>query len=212
MPYIAQRTIKVQNSEGKIVIRNRGDDVPEADDFPNPEVWVRRGYIKPADVETGLASGYYRDKIKPMRAATDADAARGAGTAAPKPGEPLPESSRTGLPSLKEIMDAGYEERAARAILAREGVLAAGGSEDDADAAGQKAAADFDATRGDAPIGLLDDAGDDAGGESDDDTMAELMKLKREDLDKLATDHGVADAESFPNKTELAKAVLKIAG
>lgn len=44
--------------------------------------------------------------------------------------------------------------------------------------------------------------------DEDQDTISELKKMRREDLEKLAVEHEIADPASYPNKDELAKAIL----
>ncbi len=136
MPYELVKAMKIQTADGKVELRQAGLPCPEADTWPNPAVWIKRGFIRPIDHETALKSGYARDKLKPMVPAGPAAVAR-ATSLVPVPGKPLP--------------------------------------------------------------GVLDE---------DQDTISELKKMKREDLDKLAAKHEVADPASYPNKGELAKAVL----
>lgn len=75
MSYVACRSIKVQKEDGTMEIRKAGDPVPEAVNFANPELWVRRGYIRP-DTNAPVPE-YERQKIKPMREAKAEDVERG---------------------------------------------------------------------------------------------------------------------------------------
>jgi len=52
MPYVALRSMKVQKPDRTVEVRSPGDPVPEAESWPNVELWVRRGYISPADGAT----------------------------------------------------------------------------------------------------------------------------------------------------------------
>jgi hypothetical protein len=52
MSYVALRSIKVQKPDRTVEIRSPGEAVPEADSWANVELWVRRGYIAPADGST----------------------------------------------------------------------------------------------------------------------------------------------------------------
>jgi hypothetical protein len=52
MSYVALRSIKVQRPDRSLEIRSPGDPVPEAKTWRNVELWVRRGYITPADGAT----------------------------------------------------------------------------------------------------------------------------------------------------------------
>lgn len=59
MSYVALRSIKVQKPDRTMDVRGPGDPVPEAETWRNVELWVRRGYIAPADGTT----------LQPMKAA-----------------------------------------------------------------------------------------------------------------------------------------------
>lgn len=76
MGYVLLRSMKVQKEDGTVELRQPGAEVPEAEKWANPDVWVRRGYIRPTD--SLAAKPYDRSKLKPMRVATPADAKRGA--------------------------------------------------------------------------------------------------------------------------------------
>ena len=143
MGYVCVKPTKVQNDSGQVEIRQPGESVPEAANWPNPGMWIKRGYIRTDDHETAIASGYTREKLLPMRESTDEDIARGAGTLVPKAGVPLPPGR-------------------------------------------------------DDPGGLLEDS----------DSKSELMSLSRADMESLATEHGVENASDYPNKGELADAIL----
>lgn len=140
MSYQCVRPMKVQTAEGKVELRNPGDPVPEADSWPNPGVWVKRGYIQKTDGKA--VPGLNREKLLPMHAATEEDIKRGAGTVVPQPGKPLP----------------GHEQKPE----------------------------------------LPQDA----------DSKSELMSLKRDDLEALAEEHGIENPSGYPNKGELADAIL----
>lgn len=75
MSYVLMRSMKVQKDDGTVELRQPGDPCPEAAKWPNPGVWVRRGYIKP--IEAVNIPGYDRGKLKPMKEATAEDAKRG---------------------------------------------------------------------------------------------------------------------------------------
>ena len=87
MSYVAVRSIKVQTATGKVEIRMPGQEIPEAADWANPGLWVKRGYIRPKD-GTMPVPGVDRDKLLPAREATVEDAERSKAPV-PKPEEPL---------------------------------------------------------------------------------------------------------------------------
>ncbi len=191
MPYELVKAMKIQTADGKIELRQAGAPCPEADTWPNPAVWIKRGFIRPTDHETALKSGYARDRLKPMVPAGPAATAR-ALSHVPAPGKPLPGV----VPTVKQIMAAGYDERNAHIIFAREQALAHGDGANESEKAGQLAGEAWDAQP--LPPAL----------DEDQDTISELKRMHREDLEKLATEHGIKDATSYPNKGELAKAIL----
>lgn len=78
--YKALKQLKVQTEDGKIEIRNPGDIVPEADDWPNLQPWISKGFIAPMDQETSSKHKWNRKKIKPARNSTEDDIARGKGS------------------------------------------------------------------------------------------------------------------------------------
>ena len=91
MSYTCIKPMKVQNPKtGKVDLRNPGDPVPEADDWVNAGLWVKRGFLMPDDQETLNASGYVRDRLQPRRKATAKDIQRGNDAPIPQPGKPLP--------------------------------------------------------------------------------------------------------------------------
>jgi hypothetical protein len=89
MPYVVIKPMKVQKADGTIEIRQPGEAVPEADGWANPGIWVKRGFLAPTDQATANASGYMREKLKPMVEAGE-DAAQRAEAPVPQPGQPLP--------------------------------------------------------------------------------------------------------------------------
>lgn len=90
MGYTLAKAMKVQRADGVVELRQAGAPCPEADTWANPAIWIKRGFLVPDDHETALASGYTRDRLKPMRPATAADAKRGMNTPVPQPKKPLP--------------------------------------------------------------------------------------------------------------------------
>lgn len=116
MSYTCTKPMKVQVAPGKLEMRKPGDPVPEADTWANPGIWIKRGFIRPDDQETALASGYTREKLKPARPATDADAERGMNTPVPKTNKPLPGYQGQGnvlsadADTKTELMKMGREE------------------------------------------------------------------------------------------------------
>lgn len=52
MSYVALRSMKIQKPDGTMELRKPGDPVPEADGWSDPERWVRRQWIAPADGQT----------------------------------------------------------------------------------------------------------------------------------------------------------------
>lgn len=70
MSYIACRPMKVKTKTGDYVVRRAGEPIPEAENFPNPALWVKRGYMKRADGKTTVPE---RGRYVPPRAATPAD-------------------------------------------------------------------------------------------------------------------------------------------
>jgi hypothetical protein len=85
--YVAVKSIKVQVGPGKIEIRQPGQSVPEAENWPNPGLWVKRGFIRPAD-GAAVVPGYDRGKLQPAREATAEDAKRGEAKV-PAPNKPI---------------------------------------------------------------------------------------------------------------------------
>lgn len=75
MTYVARKPMKVQTEKGTIELRQPGDPVPEAANWPNPQLWVRRGHISPDTNEP--VPEYERKKIQPMRKAEAEDVERG---------------------------------------------------------------------------------------------------------------------------------------
>lgn len=49
--YVALRTMKVQTDAGQVVLRRRGESIPEAARWVNPQRWIDWGYIKRVRVE-----------------------------------------------------------------------------------------------------------------------------------------------------------------
>lgn len=91
--YIICRAMRVQVRPGVVELRQPGERVPEANDWPNPGSWVRRGYIKPAS--PGPIPGYDRGKLKPAVPAKKREPT-------PEPAqEPAPKLTRDGLLSMK---------------------------------------------------------------------------------------------------------------
>lgn len=91
--YVCCRSMKVQkgiDSQGKPIMEMRqpGDDIPEAANWPNPGTWVNRGFIRLKDGRNHIP-GYDRGKLQPARESTDADTER-ATAQVPTAGEPLP--------------------------------------------------------------------------------------------------------------------------
>lgn len=74
MSFTALRSIKVQTADGGYEVRAPGDKVPEAAEWENVAVWVRRGYLRPDDGRADLLS--YRGVRRPMRAVTADDLAK----------------------------------------------------------------------------------------------------------------------------------------
>lgn len=62
--YVCARVMKIQKADGSIDIRKPGDEVPEAKDWHNLAMWVRRGYIRPID--RVVIPGMDRTKLAPM--------------------------------------------------------------------------------------------------------------------------------------------------
>jgi hypothetical protein len=71
MSYTALRAMKVQTASGKYEMRKPGDPVPEAASWPNPGLWVKRGYLKKNDGKA--AHEIERRAPKPPRPVTKAD-------------------------------------------------------------------------------------------------------------------------------------------
>lgn len=71
MSYVLLRSMKVQKADGSYEMRQPGAAVPEAANWPNPGVWVKRGYIRPTDGKAVVMGE--RAARQPMRAVTDAD-------------------------------------------------------------------------------------------------------------------------------------------
>jgi Rho termination factor, N-terminal domain len=72
MSFIACRSLKVHTAHGQIEIRQPGDPVPEAEGWPNPNAWIKRGYIR--YVGEGVPPvGVERAKHRPPRAVTADD-------------------------------------------------------------------------------------------------------------------------------------------
>lgn len=152
MGYIAVKSIKVQKSDGVIDIRKPGEEVPEAKDWPNAALWIKRGYIMPTDQESAVTAGLVREKLKPMVPADRAAVERGKAPV-PQAGEDLP----------------GYQ--------------------------GQMSTSKTDA--GSSP-------GFDELSPGEKQYVRELEDLTREDLNTLATEHGIKDAHRLPNKRAVA--------
>lgn len=143
MGYELLRTMKIQVAPGKVELRQPGDPCPEAEKWPNPAAWVRRGYLKQTD--TAAMPAYDRSKLVPARKAKPEDADRGknppsasdgAATVAEKPAaaEPVDEQvaelmalSRSDLNALAaehgiaEPAKLAKKEAVAKAILEAQG-------------------------------------------------------------------------------------------
>ena len=52
MSYIALRSLKVQKADRTLEIRKPGDPVPEAAEWKNLDLWIRRGFVAETDQET----------------------------------------------------------------------------------------------------------------------------------------------------------------
>lgn len=65
MSYIALRSLKVQKADGTMDLRQPGEPVPEAAKWRNLELWVRRGWVAPADAEA-TNQILHKAKPKPM--------------------------------------------------------------------------------------------------------------------------------------------------
>lgn len=205
MSYVLCKPMKVQVAPGKLEQRQAGDPIPEAASWANPAIWIKRGFIRPTTQEAAAESGYSRAKLQPMRPAKDADAIRGTGAPIPRAGKPLPgykglsdskpAEGAIEVPTLEEVIAAGYSERIATSIVARQQALADGASEAEVDVVVQAAFEEWDLAHPD-------------GGDQDG-VKADLMSMTRTDMDALATEHGVAKAEGYPNKSELADAIMK---
>lgn len=91
MGYICLKPMKVAltDGSGRTELRRPGDAVPEASTWANPALYIRRGWISATDGDTMRASGYHRDKLKPMVVADAAAKAR-AQAPVPQTGEQLP--------------------------------------------------------------------------------------------------------------------------
>jgi len=100
MSYTCMKPMKVQNLQtGKVDNRKPGDPVPEAASWPNPAVWVKRGFIQPDDAMTAQECGYVRGRLQPARASTEEDIRRGNSSTVPKLNEPLPGHAAGGAPA-----------------------------------------------------------------------------------------------------------------
>ncbi len=187
--------MKVQKADGSVELRQAGEPVPEAATWANPGVWIKRGWIQADDHATSMESGYTRGKLKPMIPAGPAAIARST-SHVPVPGKPLPGV----IPTVEQIMAAGYDARNAHVIFAREQALADGAGPNESEKAGQLAGEAWDVV---APSAAASPPLDE-----DQDTISELKKMLREDLEKLAAEHEIADPKSYPNKEELALAIL----
>lgn len=142
MGYICLKPMKVQVAPGVIEMRKPGDPVPEAENWPNPAIWEKRGFIKLDDGKP--TPGYDRSKLVDMKPADSAAVVRSQPVSAPVPkaGEPI------------------------------EGYTGQGNVE---------------------PTVSRDD----------------LMALTRDQLNELAAQEGVEDADSMPNKGAVADAILE---
>ncbi len=110
MSYTCIRPMKVQNANGVVEMRAPGDPVPEAASWPNPALWIKRGFIQADDHATVLESGYTRDRLLPMREATEADKKRGTGSPVPQRGKPLPGHAAKGDDTGDADGDAGGDD------------------------------------------------------------------------------------------------------
>jgi type IV secretory pathway VirB10-like protein len=68
--YTALKAIKVQVGPGKVELRQPGDPIPEAANWPKVSSWIDSGHIKPDDATTVPRNS--RQKLKPMVAAKKA--------------------------------------------------------------------------------------------------------------------------------------------
>jgi hypothetical protein len=199
--YIALRSMKVQLGDRTFERRKAGDPILASELGPNPGAWVRRGWVKPDDGTT--VPSYDRSKWKPPVPATAEDKARGANAPVPRPGEPLPGYDGQGnvqpaVPTLEQVIKAGYPKGVAHGMVAYQKALADGGTVEDADAAAREAVDAWLATNP-----------DEAASEEEGNDLAELLELNREQLDTLAeTEYGIEDAKRAPNKTVLAQAII----
>lgn len=135
--YIALRELKIDTTDanGKrfLEIRQPGEPVPEAESWRNPGIWIMRGDITDAE---GFV---WRNRKKTGERLMVGE------VAAPPPPDPTPEPPKVAElkpepaapkppsryddpeakpPTLEEVMAAGYSERLAVSIVAREAVLA----------------------------------------------------------------------------------------
>ncbi len=74
--YIALRNIKVQTANG-VEIRKPGEAVPEAEKWPNPRLWIERGYIEFSGKGGKGLPVHHRGKTLPNRKAEESDLKRG---------------------------------------------------------------------------------------------------------------------------------------
>jgi hypothetical protein len=135
--FIALREIKIDttDADGNRIRETRmpGEAVPEAASWGNPSVWINRGDITDADGFVWRNRKKTGEQLNP----------------APGPSQAPPDqdSEETDpakpIPTVKEIMANGYSERYALCAIAYATTFAAGGSHEEATAAGDAADAAY---------------------------------------------------------------------
>jgi hypothetical protein len=159
--YIALKDIKVQVINPKdgsrtIETRHKGEPVPEAATWKNPGPWIRRGEITDEDgavwkggLNTGIKITEQGPVVDLPEAPTEtvtvatpatAEAAQALSemrAVVPAPTKPAREVgvALIEIPTIADVLEAGYTERAAVGIIARQTALAAGKSEEESNAA-----------------------------------------------------------------------------
>lgn len=113
MSYVALRSLKVQKADGSLEIRSPGSPVPEAENWPSVDRWVRRGWIAPGTAEAVKQSS---KAVGPRTVAVDPEGKRIKDVEAYKAGEtarkkesvmagemPLTEETLAGLTKVQLI-------------------------------------------------------------------------------------------------------------
>lgn len=128
MGYIALKPFKVQGADGKMRMAKAGEPVPEADSWPKPGAWIKRGFIGLED-DGGKAKRVRPPRAVPQPPAPPADPTPPAAEDEPASGqafgrEELEGSKKAELVSVAEAMGldaSGTKAELVDAILAAQG-------------------------------------------------------------------------------------------